>query len=266
MPPEVKIGTQELIQRLLRQEHGTRKCARIMLFMNRQQLIPIIIGLPVDVLIAIAREMAKLKSQLVDLMEERERMRSELGLLAEVLDFSPPERKAHEAFGFLDDISPQALVALATELDPHTLATLACHASADAAIEMIAGIRQLDVKTRLVNQLTRVKPLGKRSDGLGITAGTLDFTTARYALPDLLGMLDGRAIQGVLGSMQTHVLALAIATAESAVAELLRANLSSGRLEDVEAEIKTYAMLDEEEGRAARRAIAKRLVSLMRDG
>ncbi|MCK6592379.1 MAG: hypothetical protein L6Q76_32910, partial [Polyangiaceae bacterium] len=203
-------------------------------------------------------------------------------------------------------------------------ATLACHASADAAIEMIAGIRQLDVKTRLVNQLTRVrvlededaealaartremlakaheklrekhgvsalsriqkgltqilkkgspkiegdasKPLGKRSDGLGITAGTLDFTTARYALPDLLGMLDGRAIQGVLGSMQTHVLALAIATAESAVAELLRANLSSGRLEDVEAEIKTYAMLDEEEGRAARRAIAKRLVSLMRDG
>ena len=42
MAEQVFIGPEEVIRRLLRLEHGVRKCARIMLFMTRKQLMPIL--------------------------------------------------------------------------------------------------------------------------------------------------------------------------------------------------------------------------------
>ena len=155
--PEVHVGPIQVIWRLLRMEHGVRKCARIMLFMNRQQLIHILVGLPSDILIAISREMAKLKGQLRDINEEREKIRNELGALAEVLDFSSPERLGHESFEFLDDVDPRALVELASELDPQTLATLVCHCSRDAALEMLAQYSK--EREPLVEELTRQREI-----------------------------------------------------------------------------------------------------------
>ena len=105
MAGEIRTGAENVIRELLRREHGVRKCARILFFMDRRQLVDILLGLPDDIVIAIAREMAKLRAHIPDLLVERQKIGEELGALTEVIDLSPP-RPSSNPFDFLgpDDL------------------------------------------------------------------------------------------------------------------------------------------------------------------
>ncbi len=152
---QVYRAVPEVIRRLLLQEHGVRKCARIMLFMNRRKALSILLGLPEETMLAILREMLKLQVQIKDLQGEFKQLQDELGLLSEVIELEAPKDQVGESFSLFQGLKHQEIFQLGKFLKPESLVQLFIHAPIQSAALLLSGLQNHALRQECIEALTR---------------------------------------------------------------------------------------------------------------
>ncbi len=274
----ITTGPERAIRRLLQMEHGVRKAARIMLFINRRQLLEIFVRLPDPIVIQLAREMILLRLEIPDLVRERERVADELGQLTEVIDLAPPSSLAVGGLDFLSDCDPQQLARLAATLDLGTLAAVVCNAATDVAAIMIASAGTGQTRHDLLDEMSRMKSGNVPDHLLDSLRETLERlrsplepdedqpaaqrTSSRGPSFESLvsRTTEETQLARLLGTLPTDQLAMALLGADTLLRDRIKLLLSSRRWEDVISELAWHEEAGPAEINAARKALVRRLI------
>jgi|GEM_PF-5035465 len=204
MGAEMKVGPRDVVRRLLQMESGLRKCARMMLFMDRKQLVDTLIALPDDVVISLAREMAKLKTQIKDMNAELEAVKKELGQVAAIVDLRMPNPAGANEFAFLGDLDDTTLISLGTTLEERTFAAAVCNAPVDRGMLLLGAIGSRKLRRDMIEEMTRLGTQGPASAIQLADEIRADIASGYRKLRDRLGVVETRMIKKQLTRVLTR--------------------------------------------------------------
>lgn len=204
MAAEMKIGPRDVITRMLKMESGLRRCARIMMFMDRKQFVDTLIALPDDVVISLAREMAKLKAQIQNMELERETVKKELGQIANIIDLTPPDPQGAKEFAFLGELDDSTLISLGTTLDERTFAAVVCNAPVERGSLLLGAIGSRRLRRDLIEEMTKLSAKDRRQahDLADEIRGSI--ASGYNSLRDRLGVVETRMIKKQLTRVLTR--------------------------------------------------------------
>jgi hypothetical protein len=287
---ELVSGTPEYIRRLMLEEHGSRKCARILFFFDRKALVEILYELPDETILILAREMARLRGSLTDLQRAREEVEGELRRVTEVIDLDPPSPPGAEGFVFLDRAEPEELIELARDLDDYQLAAVVCNAPVESATFLLGSIDRKRWRLDLIEEMTRMRIRGgdqalelaqvtrealeavdpdlnclRGSPSSGSDSFAQRTADSEENLTQLVSVWDKHELPRLLSGFPVDHLAPALASGDARLEALFRDNMSQRCWQDILQERERLGEVEPQMAEAARMAVLNRLRHL-RDG